>query len=176
MSRTDSLKDRIKSHHQTFYSVARAMRDALKAEKKKKNARETEQVIHCEPVSSSAPLSKIYLSSGPKRINLIFEKFNEDSLRQKAVSDALITVSKFAASKNVILRIISRNNLPNPNVYVNFLAGKKLDLPEKYSFYTDYSDRVSSPIYRLEVSNSDIFFTIDRPNRIKEWLNEQKQF
>lgn len=174
MPRYNNFKDRLKSHHQTFYDLARATRTVLKNSKTKRLAAKDEQVTHRQKVSVSAPLSKIYVSSGPKRINLVFADFTAGTVQSESISNMLELATKIATKKGYELRIISRNNLPDPKLYVDFLASKRLIPPEKYSFYTDSSDRISSPIYRLEVSDMDVFFTADDLEKMKGWINGQK--
>lgn len=168
-----SLKQYIKSKHSTLYDAARIMRNSLRDSKERKLSMEKLRVTHSGKIKADAPLAMILLDSGPKRLNLVFSDFTTDILKETLIIDALLQATRFAVEHDYVLRIIVRNHLPNPKLYTDMMHANHSELPIRYSFYTDSEERVSSPVYRLEVSSNDIFFTENEFSKLKGWIHEQ---
>ena len=174
MGGTKALKTSFKERHRTIYDAARAVRTTFRNSKKIKATARSERAVHAEQVSASAPISKLYIPSGPKRINLVFSFFTESAISNESKDDMLALATKFSVDHKYDLRIVVRNHLPNPKVYIDFLSSKKLTPPASYSFYTDSSERVSSPVYRLDVTDNDVFFTEHELSKLKGWIRDEK--
>ncbi len=165
MKQDSFSKKYIKSHLGTAYSVARSIRNTLKQEKAKKASAINDNATHGTAVSVDTPIKKIFVEPAVKRFNVIVLKLNQSlSDSEKTL---LVEATKLANGNNYELRIISRNCLPNPKYYNELLSTYNIKRPNQLSFYTDWRGRVSSPIYALEVTSSDVFFA--DINELKEW-------
>lgn len=103
------------------------------------------------------PIKTIYVDGPVKRLNLVTDTINADSLLG-GVATALIVATEFANRCGYELRIITRNTEVNPQNYANIIAISGVRPAEKLSFYSDY-DRFSRDVdFKLEISPDDIFF------------------
>ena len=103
------------------------------------------------------PIRAIYVDGPVKRLNLVTDTINADSLLG-GVATALIVATEFANRCGYELRIITRNTEVNPQNYANIIAISGVRPAEKLSFYSDY-DRFSRDVdFKLEISPDDIFF------------------
>ena len=109
----------------------------------------------------------IFVTPSKNRLNLILTSLDEDALKRNR--DILLIATEKANLNSYELRIITRNNLANPKLYRDLLNAYNVNSPKKVSFYTDWHERVSAPIYALEVTDGDVFFTAKDLNRLKEW-------
>ena len=162
------IQDSIKRNFRLGYDIVRSAHHGAKESKARKIYEAENKVCHKKKVSINVEISKLFVEPSIKRINLIFESFTEKSISDNAGIIKIAT--KFAKEKSYVLRVISRNNLPNPKLFVDFARKNNLLLPDKYSFYTDSLDRVSSPTYRLEVTRDDIFFLENEADKLKEFI------
>lgn len=167
----DNTRDYFKKHFGGVYGTMRSVRNSLRLEKKKREAEKHDDITHDAPITMSAPIAKIYVNDEINRLNIILDKFSVESIENKDVSQMLTFATKIAREKSYALRIIVRNNLPNPKLYTDFLSEHKLKAPENYSFYTDYSGRLASPVHRLEVARGDVFFVMDEYENLERWAN-----
>ncbi len=168
------LKKQIKAHFSGLYSLGRSIRDVSKNNKKLKETEKLYNATHANSITADAPIATIFINDGPRRINLVYSKFNKEALAEQEKLDLLIVGTEFANAHNFAIRIISRNELPNPRIYCETLKSKKIDIPEDYSFYTDASERVSGKTYRLSITKNDIFFTEKELKKLKEWIKDGK--
>lgn len=164
------IKAKLKTQCSTLYRVAREIKKALKNDDRETLCSAT----HDAHVSAVAPLSKLYIPIGPKRINLVFSTLDKEAILKEETQKLLIDAIKFANKAQYEVRIITRNQLPDPKIFVDFLKKEKLEVAEKYSFYTDCSDRMSNSVRRLEVSENDEFFFEGENKKMERWTNENK--
>lgn len=160
-------KKYIKSHFGTVYSVARSIRNTVKDEKEKKASAKKDCATHSSFVGVGDPLKMIFVTPSKNRLNLIFDIFDKNTLNQN--KDFLIAATEKATQNDYELRIVTRNNLANPKLYHDLLNTHNVKPPKAVSFYTDWHERVSAPIYALEVTDGDVFFTVKDFNKLKEW-------
>ena len=164
MKQNLSLKEFIKSHFSVLYSAVRSARNTIKDEKLKKSS-SLDRATHSSIVSVNHLIRKIYVTPKKNRFNVIVSKLNENLDNQE--KGLLAHATNLANKEGYALRIISRNCLPNANVYNHLLEQRNIKRPRELSFYTDWSERVSLPIQSLEVTSGDIFFTTIKD--IEEW-------
>ena len=166
------IKPFIKNKLRFTYDIARSVHHGAKESKWRKIYENQNKAYHEGSVSVDHQIAKLYIQPSIKRLNLIFKSFNAETLNSS--KELLITATKFAAEKHFALRIISRNNLPDPKLYHDFVNSQKLTAPELISFYTDSVNRVSMPTYRLEVTKDDVFFTENETSKLKEFIKNEK--
>ena len=159
------IKKQFKSRHQNAYAIVRAVHNA-KIENRDRKMR-TDIVVYDGHVSVDAPLKMILVDSDSPRLNIVLSSLSKRSLEENA--DFVLCATEYAIKSDMELRIISRNNLPNLNDYYEFLAKTNKNQLKKVSFYTDSINRVSSPTFRLEVSNKDIFFNEKELKKLREF-------
>ncbi|MBP3899216.1 hypothetical protein J6D24_00190 [Candidatus Saccharibacteria bacterium] len=167
MKQDSFSKKYIKSHLGTVYSVARSIRNAVKDEKDKKASAKKDCATHSSSADEGDSLKMIFVTPSKNRLNLILTSLDEDALKRNR--DILLIATEKANLNSYELRIITRNNLANPKLYRDLLNAYNVNSPKKVSFYTDWHERVSAPIYALEVTDGDVFFTAKDLNRLKEW-------
>ena len=173
MDNSSGLKNFAKKNLRGIYDFASVFRHSFKAAKIRR-LNEQETVAAHESAVSSYDLPKIiYVNSGSNRLNLVFKTFSKQTLAKKEISDFLTSATNFAANHHYALRIISRNSQVNPRDFIDFAKEHKLDIPEKYSFYTDSAARLSSSVRRLDISKNDYIFTEDNLANLKEWIKKQ---
>ena len=168
------LKKYVKKHFSSLYSLGRSVRDASKNNKKLKALEKLYNATHTAKVEADYPLATIYVNDSPNRLNLVFRDFHESKMSDDA-HPLLEIGTTFAKKYNYHLRIVSRNSLINPCIYLDFLKARNLKAPEKYSFYTDSMDRVSSPARRLDVGRNDVFFTEKDLIKLKQWIKNNEK-
>lgn len=167
-------KEYLKKNFQGAYDVSRAIHHGI-ADAKRIKAYEVENVVvHEKNVPVSAPLSKIYVSPSVKRINLVLDELTTSTVKDEKMAKILKLATEAANTQKYALRMITRNNLANPKVYTDFLKENQLKAPMSMSFYTDFSARISSSVYRLEVTDGDVFFTEAEYNKLKGWKDGKK--
>lgn len=149
----DRVVSDFKRRHKRTYDF---IRDSYKKVQSRKLPKLAGDVTHSD--GEEAPLALVYTNQSVKRLNLILNRFDEKSLANRKIAEQLISATKLARKEHYVLRIISRNTIPDPKLYCDFLAAQKLTAPEQYSFYTDIDTRLASPIHRLEVSRGDVFY------------------
>ena len=149
----DRIVHDVKAKHNRTYRAAKKVYQKIQ---KAKTPELAGSVVHNS--REKTPLKIIASNWEEPRLNLILDRFDERALKNPEIEKLVLAATKQANDTTKNLRIISRNNLPNPKLYVDFLAQHKASLPEKYSFYSDIDTRVSSPIHRLEVSHADVFY------------------
>ena len=167
-------KEHIKARFSGLYSIGRAVRDAAKNSKKLKETTKLYNVAHDDSVEVGSPLAKIYVNEGPKRLNIVFKRFDAKALENNLLAEFLAISTEIAKKEECELRIISRNNLANPKDYTDFLKKHGLTAPNKCSFYTDSNKRVSGKTYRLSVTKNDVFFTEQELDKLKDWIKNGK--
>lgn len=102
------------------------------------------------------PIQKIYNSEGGKRLNLVTDTINSDSLLG-GVATALILATEFVNRYDYELRIITRNTEVNPLNYENIMRISGIEPARKISYYSD-SQRYDQEItFKLDVTPQDIF-------------------
>lgn len=163
------VKEYVKENFRAVYDVPRAIHHGIKESKERRQSEAENRVCHTEDVPVDAPLSKMLVLPVEKRLNIVISRLDAATLEDKKQAEILLLAVKIAAEKKYKLRIVSRNNLANPKVFSDFLAKRGIKLPENISFYTDSSARISSSVYRLEVTEGDVFFTEDEINKLKGW-------
>lgn len=165
---TDKIIYNTKKNHRHIYGAARSVYNKLH----KKSAAQLGDVTH--PASEKdAPLKMIFVNDDVKRLNLILDdNLDENTIKKPTISEILALVTNFANKHDFHLRIITRKNLANPKVYLDFLKSEKISAPKNYSFYTDIDSRLAPVVHRLEVSKSDIFLaTSPASKKLVESLN-----
>lgn len=167
MKQDSFSKKYIKSHFSTIYSVARSVRNTVKDEKEKKASAKKDCATHSSFVGVGDPLKTIFVTPSKNRLNLIFANLDKNTMSHD--KDFLILATEKANQNGYELRIITRNNLANPKLYHDLIATYNIKSPKTISFYTDWHERVSAPIYALEVTDGDVFFTVKDFNKLKEW-------
>lgn len=165
---TDRIIYNTKKNHRHIYGAARSVYNRLH----KKSSLQLGDVTH-SPNEKDAPLKMIYVNNDVKRLNLILDdNLDETTIKKPTVSEVLVLVTNFVNKHNFHLRIITRKNLANPKVYLDFLKAEKISAPKSYSFYTDVDTRLAPVVHRLEVSKSDIFLaTSPASKKLVENLN-----
>lgn len=163
-------KEHIKTRFVGLYNVGRAVRNATKNSKKLKETAKLYDATHDNNVKVDSPLATICVNEGPKRLNIVFEKFDAKALENDTLKEFLVASTNFAKKEDYELRIISRNNLANPKDYTDFLKKHGLTTPKNYSFYTDSNHRVSGRTYRLSIAKNDVFFTEQELEKLKDWI------
>ena len=159
----------MKQHFRSAYDTAGAFKNGLKAAKYRRDTEAKIVAVHESAIPVDSPLKKIVTNTGPKRLNLVFRTFSEKALADKEKTEFLVAGIKSAINKDISLRIISRNNQPNPRELTTFAKKHNLVLPENYSFYTDRASRLSSPVRRLDITGGDVIFTENELSKLKEW-------
>lgn len=160
-----NIKKQFKSRHQNAYAIVRAVHNARIENRDRKMY--TDIVVHSGHVSVDAPLKMILVDSDSPRLNIILSSLSKRSLEENA--NFVLCATEYAIKSGIELRIISRNNLPNPNDYYEFLAKTNNKRLKKVSFYTDSINRVSSSTFRLEVSDKDVFFNERELRKLREF-------
>ncbi|MPM34190.1 hypothetical protein SDC9_80772 [bioreactor metagenome] len=102
------------------------------------------------------PIDFIEVNSHETRINLVTDSIGSASLLG-GVGTALIIVTLLANKNDWTLRIHTRNDKNDAKAYRDFMKFQNIDLPKKVEFFNDFNFS-NSTVYRLEVSNNDIFF------------------
>ncbi len=171
----NKTKDYLKKNFRVFYDVSRSVGHGIKESKLRRLSEKRDQVIHKKTVQVDSEIAKLFCFPTTNRINLVFSEFTTRKIEGSKQSSELLTIaSKFARNNDYALRIIARNELPNPKVYSDFLEVNHLKMPESISFYTDKSTRVSCPVHRLEVTDGDVFFLETEVSKLKEWIKNGK--
>lgn len=165
-----SLKSFIKTHFCRIYDFAGAVYHGFDAAKIRRISENEAIASHNNAVNIDSPLKLIAVNTGSNRLNLVFKDFSRKSLESKFTADFLRTAISFANTHSYSLRIISRNSQPSPRTFIDFLKEYKLERPAEYSFYTDFSSRLSSPVRRLDVSRNDFIFSETEIDKLKEWI------
>ncbi|MBR2600653.1 hypothetical protein IKE07_00730, partial [Candidatus Saccharibacteria bacterium] len=119
------LKKHIKQRFRGLYSIGRSVRDTAKNNKKLKASEALYTASHTQNVAVDYPIKTIVVDGGPKRLNLIFDKFNCDSIKDHEKASFLATGILFAEEEGYVLRIISRNCLADAKAFVEFEKVKK---------------------------------------------------
>lgn len=103
------------------------------------------------------PISVVYTDDETKRLNLVTDSLNPDSLLG-GTATALICATKLAAVYGYELRIITRNADVNAVGYRNAIEISGIEPPEKVSFFSDWQ-RHTSPdsSYKLELGRNEVF-------------------
>ena len=169
-----NTKSVVKRKFRIGYDIARSAYYGARESKARKTYEEQNKVCHASNVSVDSKLAKLFVEPSVKRLNIIMKSFSKERLQEKEISELLSFATSFSIDKKYALRIISRNNLPNPKVYQDFLKENKLEAPESISFYTDSENRVAMPTYRLEVTKGDIFFAENKLEELKEFIKNEK--
>ena len=169
---TKSIKDFTKKHLRSAYDVVRSVHHGAKESKARRLYEEENKVCHAGKVGVDYKLSKLFVEPSVNRLNLIFSSLSHETFSKKDPAELIMLATKFCIEKNFALRIISRNNLPNPRFYHDFIIENNLSIPKSLAFYTDSQDRVSMPTYRLEVTKGDIFFTENELTKLKEFIKK----
>lgn len=171
----NKTKEYIKKNFRVFYDVSRSVGHGIKESKQRRLSEKRDQVVHNKTVQVDSEIAKLFCLPTTNRINLIFSEFTTRRIEgNKQLNNLLTTASKFARNNDYALRIIVRNELPNPKVYADFLESNHLKMPQSISFYTDKSTRVSCPVHRLEVTDGDVFFLETEVSKLKEWIKNGK--
>ena len=169
-----TIKEFTKARFRLAYDIARAAHHGAKESKSRKNYERQNNVCHVGNVSTDSKLAKLFVGTNEKRLNIVMKTFSKERLQEKDISELLKLATTFSVKNNYSLRIISRNNLPNPKIYQDFLKDNNLKSPSSISFYTDSASRVAMPTYRLEVTKGDIFFGENELKEIKEFIKNEK--
>lgn len=104
------------------------------------------------------PIMTVYTGEDTKRINLVTDSLNADSLLG-GTATALICATKLAKAFGYELRIITRNADADPVAYWNNIKINGVDAPEKVSFYSDYwRKQPNSAPYKMEIGTNEVFF------------------
>ena len=168
------LKKQIKQRFRGLYSIGRSGRDTAKNNKKLKASEALYTASHAQNVAVDYPIKTIVVDGGPKRLNLIFDKFDGNAIKDHDKASFLATGILFAEEEGYALRIISRNCLADAKAFVDFEKAKKIGPIQNYSFYSDSADRVSGKTYRLSVTKQDVFFTENDLEKLKDWVENGK--
>ena len=120
------LKKHIKQRFCGLYSIGRSVRDTAKNNKKLKASEALYTASHTQNVAVDYPIKTIVVDGGPKRLNLIFDKFNRDLIKDHEKASFLATGILFAEEEGYVLRIISRNCLADAKAFVEFEKVKNL--------------------------------------------------
>ena len=109
---------------------------------------------------NNLPLATIYIENKKKTINFVMSAMSPETENNKKVITALKRVVEKANKEKVQLQIITRDSLPDPDVFLKILEKEKIQIPDDYSFYSDAPSRLSSSVRRLEVGKNDIFIYV----------------
>lgn len=131
------------------------------------------------PVSSSAPVQQTSLLSAGDYWKLVYRNaqpidsvlFESNSVRLNLVTDslaakllfggvatALILATEFAKRNDMILRIITRDNVTDPKDYYTILELNGIEPPKEVEFFSDADRDVNGKrITKLPVSEKDVF-------------------
>lgn len=169
-----SFKESVKQNLRGAYDIVRAIHHGRAESKARKIFEAENQVVHEADVAVNAPLSKIYVSPSFERINLVFKNFDEKTLAKTEIAEFLTLAIALADAKKYALRIISRNSLPNPKLFTDFVKVNNLTFSKPLSFYTDSAERLSGFATRLEVTDEDVFFFENEIRKLKDWSRNGK--
>lgn len=170
MNNSNGLKGFAKKNLRGIYDFASVFCHSFDAAKLRRQKERETIATHEASVSSNDTLKIIYVNSGPDRLDIVFKKFSKQVLLEQEIIDFLTSAINFAAEHHFVLRIISRNNQINPRDFLDFIKTHKLAIPEEYSFYTDLSSRLSSPVRRLDISKNDYIFAETEIANLKKWI------
>lgn len=102
-------------------------------------------------------IDTIVINESVRRLNVVTDTIDAGSLLG-GVATALIVATQFANQYDYELRIITRNTDVNPLDYENMMRISGIDTARKVSFYSDYDRFHQTPSFKLELSETDIFF------------------
>ena len=170
MNKTHNFKSFIKQHFRGIYDFAGAVYHGFGAAKARRLSEVEVIAVHESSVNADSPLKIIAVNTDRNRLNVVFKNFSKKALEDKKTEDFLKTAIKFASTHDYTLRIISRNNQPNPRLFIAFIEKHQLKVPNDYSFYTDSATRLSGSVRRLDVSKNDIIFTENETEKLKDWI------
>lgn len=103
------------------------------------------------------PIQSIILNEDVKRINLVTDSIEKNSLLG-GVATALVIVTELANRLNIPLRIITRTTPVNPVDYKNIMKISGVESAKDVTFYSDYDrDEDGKTVFKLELSPKDIF-------------------
>lgn len=153
---TDHLLQKFKTHHPYLYGAIRDTTKQIQGFRRRHSVATT--VTHSPQAKPVHPLATININPDFHRLNLVFDRLDAKTIEKPEVRQALTLATDFVNQYHFRLRIITRNNQPNPKLYLDFLKRQRLVIPEFYSFYNDSTERISSPTRHLDLSKNDIFF------------------
>ena len=170
MNESRGFRSFIKKRFGKVYNVIAAFRHSFAAGEARRVIEKKAVATHEQKIKVDSPLKKIYINSGPKRLNIVFGDFSVKMMENKENVDFLVQAVNFANQKKIDLRIISRNGQADPTIFKDFLEKDNITIPMRYSFYTDFYNRISSPTRRLDVSENDYLFDENEFEKFKEWM------
>lgn len=97
------------------------------------------------------PVEFIRISDGPKRLNLVVKKMEEEFLKEAI---------EFANKNNYELRVVTTSESAASKTYSDLVKKKKVSKAENISFYSSIDQSKKNKVYKLEIGEGDIFLTL----------------